>query len=317
MIQRKAVLANVHILPGEHALGPLARLFLYSSYRSLPDTVSTVTHDSGALTSGVIWRQSYSDIYKYWCSEISLDNFASKHSLFNFYLPFLPDKNVLCVERNQRLLAPSVRVVRYTNTWRYCVECAEADIAIHGFPYFHVGHQLPGITRCTEHKTLLRSGCLVCGNDWQKLGKLLAPPLNGFCGSCCSPIDTVQQFINEDVAWIQQMADRLLKGDFNHLTLTRLQAAYRQWLGIGPRQGVLNLKERVIVQEAQDHIDNAFDPRLYRLLFTNTDEGVNKKRSPVLSLYQAAFTQGKLISPIIHLILIRAMFGEIDNIPQL
>ncbi|MGI1999636.1 TniQ family protein [Shewanella frigidimarina] len=317
MIHRKAVLANVHILPDEHVLGPLARLFLYSSYRSIADTVSSITLDSDALTPGVIWRQSYSDVYKYWSSEISLDNFASKHSLFNFYQPFLPEKNVLCVERNQRLLAPSVRVVRYTNIWRYCVECAEADIAMHGFPYFHVGHQLPGITRCTEHKTLLRSGCLVCGNDWQKLGKLLAPPLNGFCGSCCSPIDTVQQFINEDVVWIQQMADRLLKGDFNHVTLTRLQAAYRQWLGIGPRQGVLNLKERSIVQEAQHHIDNAFDPRLYRLQFTNTDEGVNKKRSPVLSLYQAAFTQGKLISPIIHLILIRAMFGEIANIPQL
>jgi hypothetical protein len=240
-----------------------------------------------------------------------------KHSLFNFYLPFLPDKNVLCVERNQRLLAPSVRVVRYTNTWRYCVECAEADIAMHGFPYFHVAHQLPSTTYCHEHDTLLRSGCLACGNDWQKLGKLLAPPLNNICDNCFSAIGTVEQFKNEDVKWIQQMSYRLFQGDFKHVNLTRLQAAYRQWLGIGPRKGVLNLKERVIVQEAQDHIDNAFDPRLYRLLFTNTDEGVNKKRSPVLSLYQAAFTQGKLISPIIHLILIRAMFGEIDNIPQL
>jgi hypothetical protein len=317
MIHRKAVLANVHLLPDEHVLGPLARLFLYSSYRSMSDTVSSITQDSDALTPGVIWRQSYSDVYKYWCSGISLDNFASKHTLFNFYRPFLPAKNALCVESNQRLLAPSVRVVRYTNTWRYCVECAEADIAMHGFPYFHVAHQLPSTTYCHEHGSLLRSGCLVCGNDWQKLGTLLAPPLNDICDNCCSAIGTVEQFKNDDVKWIQQMSYRLLQGDFKHVSLAQLQSAYRKWLGIGPRQGVLNLKERGIVQEAQHHIDNAFDPRLYRLLFTNADEGVNKKRSPILSLYQASFTQGKLISPIIHLILIRAMFGEIDNIPQL
>ena len=317
MNQRKAVLANVHILPDEHALGPLARLALYSSYRNMSDTISCITQDFNTLSPGVIWRQSYSDIHKHWCSKISLSNFAKKHSLFNFYRPFLPEKNSLCFERNQRLLTPSVRVVRYTTTWRYCVECSEADVAIHGFPYFHLAHQLPGVTRCHEHNTLLRSGCLVCGNDWQKLGKLLAPPLNEICDSCSSPIGVVESFINDDVAWIQEMAYRLLKGDFNHVTLTQLQAAYRQWLGIGRRKGVLDLKERAIVQDAQHRIDNAFDPRLYRLFLTNTDDGLNKKRSVVLSLYQAAFSENKLIPPIVHLMLIRVMFGEIDNVPKL
>jgi hypothetical protein len=317
MLQRKAVLANVHILPDEHALGPLARLFLYSSYRSMPDTVSSITQDSDALTPGVIWRQSYSDVHKQWCSEASLDNFAREHSLFNFYRPFLPEKHAFCVKSNQRLSAPSVRVVRYTNTWRYCSECAKEDIETHGFPYFHVAHQLPGTTFCHEHGTLLRSGCLACGSDWQKLGILLAPPSNDICDNCCSAIEIVEQFRDDDVKWIQHMSYRLLHGDYKHLTLTQLQSAYRQWLGIGPRQGVLNIKERSIVQDAQHHIDNAFDPRFYRLFITNTDERPDKKRSVALSLYQAAFSEGKLISPIIHLMLIRVMFGELSNIPKI
>ncbi len=316
MIQRKAVLANVDILPGEHALGPLARLFLYSSYRSMAEPVSYVTQDFRALKPGVIWRQGYSDIHNHWRSDLPLHDFAKQHTLINFYRPFLPEKYNQCVDRKLGLLAPSIRVVRYTTTWRYCSECAIEDVETHGFPYFHVMHQLPGVTYCHEHDTILRSGCQACGNDWQKLGKLLAPPLNDMCDHCFSAIGTIESFRDDDVTWIQQMAHRLLMGDFNHMTLTQLQSAYRQWLGIGPRQGVLNMKERSVVQDAQNQIDNALDPRLYRLLFTNANNGGNQNRSVVLSLYQAAFAEGKLISPIVHLILIRVMFGELDNVPK-
>jgi len=317
MLVKPVPLAHVQIQPNEHALGPLARLHLYSSYRGISESAAFVTNDLGSLTAGVLWRPAFNDVYRYWGMNLSLNEFVQGHTLINYYRGFLPLGMLACVENQKRLLAPLPRVIRYTMQWRYCSICVGEDIDSYGLPYFHIEHQLPALTRCPAHDALLRSGCNACGNDWHKLGQLLTPPLEPQCDKCESPISLVNDFMDDDVSWLQKTSYRLLQGEFESLNLPRLQKAYRDHLGVGSREGILNLRDRAIVQEAQNLVDNYFDPRLYHLIFTNADMAGQQKRSPSLSIYKAAFITKLNLPPIVHLLIIRVLFGEIENIPGL
>ncbi|MFH6955280.1 hypothetical protein ACHSBP_19445 [Pseudoalteromonas sp. XMcav1-K] len=317
MIARKAVLANIDIMPDEHILGPLGRLYLYSSYKSIGDATFDISLDSKSLTPGVVWRESYRDIAKHWQGASEISEFIERHTLVNLYNPFLPLQHELD-DNSKVCLMPTVhRVIRNTMTWRYCSVSVDEDFEARGFPYFHLEHQLPGASYCQKHGNALKGGCLGCGNNWQKLELIKTPSSDDHCNKCATPISAIYNFRDEDADWVQQTAFKLLNGENSSLTLRKLQKAYRDWLGIGERQGVLKLKERRIVEEGQEFVDNKFDPRLYSLFFTNAKEGHSVKRSSALSLYQAAFNDSAFLSPIVHLVLIRAMYGELDNIPNI
>ncbi|WP_343291661.1 TniQ family protein [Vibrio harveyi] len=312
---RSAPMAHVQLLPGEHVLSVLGRAHLYSSYRKMTDSLGEITDDLGVLSPGTIWRPAYNHVHQQWGEWLSLEEFAARHTLLNYYTPFTPSGSIPQINEEPRLAPPSARVVRYTTQWRYCPECAERDVESYGVPYFHFEHQLPCLTHCQEHQSPLKSVCLGCGNDWQKLGKLLGPPLLAECAQCGTPLGTVDSYWDEDVAWLQKVSLRLLKGEFAELNLAQLQSAYQQWLGLGPRSGVLNLKDRLIVKEAQIKLENHFDPRLFRLIFTNADTSEQSKRTPTVSIYKAAFKDVAL-PPVVHLLLIRMMFGELERIPK-
>ncbi len=307
---------HLSLFPDEHALGILGRLQLYSAYRSLKVTAGDVSDDLNGLNPAVVWRKLYADIHRQWCPEVSLDNFAQRHTLSAYYQPFLPDAKRPLTSLD-KLNVPQGNVIHHTLLWRYCALCAEEDCEQYGVPYFHVSHQLPGLSVCQRHNTPLLSGCLSCGLNWARLGKLLAPPLTPICSQCGNALHslTPQPYLGDDIRWLQEMALALRYGKYSSLSLERLQRGYQHWLGMGPRSGVLSMKERAQVKEAQNVIDNYFDPRLYRALFTNADmPNVANRRTTAISLYQAAFSN-TFISPVVHLLLIRAMYGDINHLP--
>ena len=312
---RSVSFANVQLLPEEHPLSVLARAHLYSPYRKISDSLRGITDDVSALSPGAIWRPAYNHVHQQWGNQLSLEEFATQHSLFNYYTPFTPSGSMPVINEEPRLAPPSMRVVRYTTQWRYCAKCAERDVELHGVPYFHTEHQLPSQTHCPDHQCILNSACLGCGNNWQKLDKMLAPPLEPTCHECGTAIRTVEPYWDEDVEWLQRESLRLLQGKLADLNLAQLQSAYQKWLGLGPRSGVLSLKDRAIVQEAQMKVEEHFDPRVFRLIFTNTDTSEQSKRTPTVSIYKAAFKDVAL-PPVVHLLLIRMMFGELERIPK-
>ncbi|MEZ9140521.1 MULTISPECIES: TniQ family protein [unclassified Shewanella] len=307
------VLTNVLLMPNEHVLGPLARQHLYSSYKRLKDSLRFITCDRKALRVSNIWRKAYEDVYRYWGDGQGLEKFAQQHTLINYYQPFLTQPLKEIISSSIEIRPPSSRVVGYTDNWRYCIECAVEDIEVNATPYFHIEHQIPGITHCSKHKLPLKTGCLGCGNEWFNLLKIIMPPFSGGCEVCSGKISTINSYQDEDTHWLQSVSLQLFKGDYSGIHLERLQEAYRKWIGIGPREGVLNLKERKIVRDAQKHLDNFFSVEFYRLFFANADLKSKQRRAPVLNLYEAAFHEGKFIHPLIHLVLIRCFFGSIEN----
>jgi hypothetical protein len=312
---KSSPLARVELMPNEHALGPLGRLHLYSSYRSIKASLSHVTNDIGAMKSGTIWRAAYDDVHKYWARERTKDDFLTEHTLLNYYYPFLPDKEKEKLKLQTHLMPVSSIVIRNVFTWRICPECVVADSKKYGIAYFHVDHQLPVVTRCEEHLASLRSGCGTCSSEWKHLEIIRSPAPVAKCSSCQTQLNSTDGFWDEDIEWFSASSRKLLRGEIQGITLKKLQVAYRMWIGIGPRTGVLSSKERDIVKAAQRKLDNHFDFRLYRKVFTNVTNNAQKKRYPSLSLHKAAFKEQAYLHPAVHLLLIRFMFGEFELIP--
>lgn len=54
---------------------------------------------------------------------------------------------------------------------RYCSDCLQEDLALHGEVYWHRSHQLPNVFHCPKHQTRLRIDCPACkrrvgSNGW-------------------------------------------------------------------------------------------------------------------------------------------------------
>lgn len=56
---------------------------------------------------------------------------------------------------------------------RFCLHCARADKARHGWPYWHVTHNLPGVAFCSKHGTRLRETALPTGSGTNRWSYLL------------------------------------------------------------------------------------------------------------------------------------------------
>lgn len=313
-----SVCGRIYIHPLEHALSPLGRFHRLSSYRQFNTATNELTQDISSLCPAALSRPSFRDMYKAFSNE-DYEAFLSSHTLYSFYKPFTPSSVLGNLSNNKAILPEGHRNIRYTQAWRWCPDCVQSDIQEYGFPYFHTEHQLPVMTQCYKHDRRLISGCECCNVDWKKIDKLGMPNSKEECPKCSTAVTSLESFHDGDIAWLQETSLRLLNGDTPHFTLAKLQRAYQEWLGIPYRsetKGVLSLAERKILNDAQFKLDNHFDPRLYHAIFTNADVDPNKKRSPNLSLFKATFKPELFLSPIVHLMIIRMMFGSIDTLHQ-
>ncbi|MFZ3186159.1 MAG: TniQ family protein [Pseudomonas sp.] len=309
---------NLALLPGEHALGPLGRQHFYSGYRRFSKSVADLTVDIDSFSPAALSRVAYSDLYKkFGRSEQSYSSFLSGHTLLNYYRPFAPGSLSPLLERNAYVMPLLPRNVIHSITWRSCPVCVELAVSEHGFPYFRLEHQLPCATQCALHQCALTSGCLSCCRIWSSLERIGMPPLGKKCSKCGGELDELGTlaYSDSDVAWVHQMSLRLLSSDLPLFTHSRLQLAYQKWLGVDSKVGILNLRERAIVSDAQFELDNRFQDLLYRAFLRGDNSPSIKKRSSKLSVFHAAFSPDLFIPPVFHLLIIRMMFGDFESIP--
>jgi hypothetical protein len=50
---------------------------------------------------------------------------------------------------------------------KFCPLCIKDDVERYGEPYWHVTHQLPGVTICIKHKVYLQDSCRICGHRFE------------------------------------------------------------------------------------------------------------------------------------------------------
>lgn len=309
---------NLELLPREHALGPLGRLHFYSGYRQLRKSASELTSDVRNLSPAALSRPAYFDAHlKFSGTGRSYWSFLRSHTLLNYYSPFVPGSLWPELDLTKCVKPSSSSNVKHLSNWRSCQGCVALDVRQHGFPFFHLEHQLPTATQCALHRCALTSGCLSCSLSWSRLECIGMPPPGNKCLKCGGLLNELDNSASSDsdVAWILATSLHLLRSDSPPVSHKQLQCAYRKWLGVDLPIGPLNLRERGIVADAQFELDSRFHESLYRAFLVRDQSEKIKKRSSNLSVFKAAFSADQFIPPIFHLLIIRMMFGDMESIP--
>lgn len=305
---------NSVLRPEEHVIGLLGRHHLFSGYRTYKNALKDISTDVTKQHPCAIDRPLYRDLYNQFGQGESYKEFLRGNTAFGIYEPFIPDN----IEINgSRLLMPNMAYNhKHTLEWRYCAECINEDIENDAIPYFRLEHQLPTMTICHKHAKRLFVFCKLCRQQDGRFERH-SYPTGTICRYCGSEQEEIGSFVDADVIWLQKSMLRLMDGKVKMPSLLQLKQAYQQELGFYKSDGGFTLKERALNREIQKKLDNYFDPRLYSAMFNNCDKEGRAKRTPSLHFYNVIFKENVVFSPVVHLLIVRMLFGDIDNIPRI
>lgn len=163
---------NCEILPSEHLISLLARSHILSGNKHLHSTASKLNIDvTASLKAQEFNNQSLLNITSS-CSDLPVQKeLILKHTPAALWgLTTLDEKSDAWEpaflyqqkESNQRQL------IEFRRSWHFCPDCVLADKDKNGFSYWHVEHQLPGISHCYIHNTRLIT-CSVVLSDLRKV----------------------------------------------------------------------------------------------------------------------------------------------------
>jgi len=306
---------NAVIRKDEHVLSMLARHHMLSGYRTYRTAMKGISTDLSRQYPSAVDRPIYRDIYTSVSSEESYIDFLKAHTLFNVYEPFMP-KQMNNLQGETILYPNSYSRFNTSHEWRFCLSCMAESAQTGEMPYFQLAHQLPTVSVCHKHQERLYSSCTSCYIKGKNIDRIGCPAGTTcrFCNEKLSPLNT---YLDDDMHWLHQTLLRLLSGEAKIPAFNKLLAAYQNALGIRKYSNGFTVAERTHLESLQFELDNHFDPRLYHTIFNNSDKSNSGKLTPSLSLYKAAYHDKTFFSPVVHLLIIRMLFGDIDSIPSI
>jgi len=162
------ILHRLELLPGEHLGAVAGRMHVLSIHGTFTATVKALGLGSPPIRPQ---RLSHAD-------DIALDAiFRAKriaqpwqtHGYGHYLTPFLslPEQDMLTAAwagytpLRLRVTGQNNLQHRY---WRWCTDCIAEDYELHGMPYYHRDHQLPGVFHCHRHQRGLSGHCAHCGH---------------------------------------------------------------------------------------------------------------------------------------------------------
>jgi hypothetical protein len=312
-VQELNIHLNARLNPGEHILSMLSRHHMLSGYRTFKDAISFLSEDVTRQYPTAVDRPIYRDLFNVFACDKDYEGFLKAHTLLNWYAPFMPEQ-LLDFKSDTVLFPHFYNRFNATHEWKHCLSCMGRDIEKYGAPFYHLEHQLPLQHECSLHKEKLYSGCNHCDKSWKNID-LLGLPTGEQCHFCEQQLSPVNQYVDDDMLWLQKSARKLLSSNTAPFKLEQLQKAYQIALGIKKSNKAFSQAEAKKMNSLQLELDNFFDPRLYHCIFNNCDTKNGNKRTSSLHLYQIAFHTDKFFAPIVHLLIIRMLFGELENIP--
>ena len=120
---------------------------------------------------------------------LTAKSLMQKHTCASVFLPFLP-------ESRQKELFASVCDGDKSTTFRFgaaadqhrsnrplrfCLMCLVDDVNSHGYPFWHCSHNLPGVHVCHKHSLMLQTTCPICGDTIGDTKQYLLMPLGMNC----------------------------------------------------------------------------------------------------------------------------------------
>jgi hypothetical protein len=146
------------IQPEEHVFSWLNRIHLLLGHLKLNYTLDFLGIENKPF-KGLHHNQAFAGVIEL-CSREHNDLFSGidAHSVMPLWS--LSFESVFYQEqiRSNKILLPSgydTKHYAFGNNWKYCQHCVEEDIKQYGHSFWHVKHQIPSITHCYRHNSLL------------------------------------------------------------------------------------------------------------------------------------------------------------------
>tara|TARA_R110001583_G_C5667601_1_gene410378 strand:- start:3058 stop:3960 length:903 start_codon:yes stop_codon:yes gene_type:complete len=159
---------NCSILPTEHLISLVVRSHILSGNKKLTSTATQLNFDVVTSLKAQQFNNSTLLNMPSSCSDLQCENklilthtpaalwaLTTPHEKQGTWDPTVVYKRE---ELNQR------RLLEFKRSWHFCPECVLMDKNKNGFSYWHVGHQLPGVSHCYLHDVRLRT-CSVALRD--------------------------------------------------------------------------------------------------------------------------------------------------------
>lgn len=231
------------LMPNEHLLSAVCRGIKLGTVNHWRDFLNDPKSDGSEFCSGHVLRPLYASV----CAQYHGANpemILKNHSLWHYFRSFIPGNHsaIPCIEQwpaiyNHKQNLHPLKLLRYRQTkqWRWCLECAQQDYDTYGFSYWHVEHQLPGISHCQHHpESQLRGACNSCGSqvtDIREKSVRLFP--ENRCPVCHTPFDDYESTPNHPIIdWVAQVTRELQLG--SKLNVQTLRKDILEELGIDP-----------------------------------------------------------------------------------
>lgn len=297
--------------PDELMYSVFARYHVRSGNVSLKSTL----HDlfgSGAIISSLDFP-SHLDLL---CRRLpkgsvySADYFIDNHSLLPFYAPFIPEarvKKIRDMMRGDQGKAVHMTIgimaggVCQKDRLYYCKECALEDVQTYGEPYWHRIHQTPGVFVCPIHHSLLSLYSI----DQLNRHGFIACPL-----TCID--DAIQEQIMENYGSLSPKTKEMLINiarETQYLYVNKIPNLYDAQSNYLPQLKSLQFATpggRIRQELLHQRFEQYFGNELLALM-ESTIQGEYSW------LTYATRKTNRTIHPIRHLLLMRFLFGSIEN----
>jgi len=301
--------------PQEHLLSVLGRFGVLSGYGPFWKSAAKISSDTTRLCPAAFNRRVYQDLFNA-LPERNNDGTIARHTPFNYYKSFYPGE-VFNSPHQAAVNGPVFPIghdtFKYAREWRWCSDCVESDIEITGFPYFRIEHQLPGIILCPHHRKTLRSRCGQCKSEWKTISKILVPPANNECPKCKSTVNTIEEELDDEVMWLHEVSWDLLSGKVRLPSLSKIQERYRSYVDIPLSKERFSIRQQKRLGEVQGAINEYFSETFYQYLLKKPGNFYGGRRALSFRFIGMAFSSDKFFQPVFHLMLIRALFKDIDS----
>ncbi|MGF9713735.1 TnsD family Tn7-like transposition protein [Paenibacillus naphthalenovorans] len=201
------------------------------------------------------------------------------HTLFPYFACFLPDSRIDFVEQAMigdlgrsvyarlGLLASAVKIPPYL---KYCSQCLKNDTEIHGVPYWHRSHQLPGVYFCHKHKCELLESSI---STTMRRNKHEFVALNEKQVGEVTLDKAVSQQYKDLFIYLAIQSNKLLQTGYKRVSLESLHDFYISKLY---ENAMITPAGNIRFKKLRDRFFEVIDPNVLEILFstinTNSDD---------------------------------------------
>lgn len=292
------LLFSPRIFKGETIYSWLTRWALYSG---MPTQKVALSHILGKRTGYQLMSQFPSYIPQLsLCSNIQASSLVYEHTTIPYYRVFSDPQRynqavqALAKGESQNLfrkLSITANRIPDSANLKYCPQCSFHDYKTLGTTFWHIEHQLPGVTACRTHNSKLMS---------YKKGrnKLILPP-----SSTTQPDLTLA---TETAVRLSKLSCELLNDSLSNISINALQNGYKQRLvELAFATSESSIKQRKLREKLEGYWHNIIDEPSISSIFT-----LGSTHKYPSCIFQGYATQRH---PLKHLLLIGCLFESVNE----